>query len=55
MHFTVFFQVTSSFNSDLSLDSSDKVILRGNEGIEMDGMEISLKADGDIDLTTVCV
>lgn len=27
--------------------------LRGNEGIEMDGLEVLLQADGDLQLTTV--
>ena len=46
--------MTSELGNDLQLESNDDyVTLRGNEGVDMDGMEILLTAKDDILLSTV--
>lgn len=41
-------------DGDLSLESvGSTVTLKGNEGLEMDGMEVVLTANEDLQLTTV--
>ena len=47
-------QVTSQTDGHLTLESEGSdVTLRGNEGLEIDGMEVELIAEDDLELTTV--
>ena len=47
-------QVTSQTDGHLTLESEGSdVTFRGNEGLEIDGMEVELIAEDDLELTTV--
>ena len=49
-------QVTSQTDGHLTLESEGSdVTLRGNEGLEIDGMEVELIAEDDLELTTVSI